>query len=214
MLAEPDIARGRSSLAPCDYQSKRGQSPTRLAVAPVSFRKSRPKGVLSLRRFSRDLRAAVYEFFRCAGILRANALWMTSSCGPRRVRGHSTKSDRVNPLMVVVAQLVRAPVCGTGGRGFDPPQPPHYVTTVGTSGGRLLCDGCMSNPGVRSRCALRATPIKRPLVHLAVVCFVTGVCRTRGFDPAPRIRSSYINYWMNARFFLSIFSCDYGFLYR
>ena len=27
--------------------------------------------------------------------------------------------------MVAVAQLVRAPVCGTGGRGFKSPQPPH-----------------------------------------------------------------------------------------
>ena len=30
-----------------------------------------------------------------------------------------------NDLMVAVAQLVRAPVCGTGGRGFKSPQPPH-----------------------------------------------------------------------------------------
>ena len=27
--------------------------------------------------------------------------------------------------MAVVAQLVRAPVCGTGGRGFETPQSPH-----------------------------------------------------------------------------------------
>ncbi len=27
--------------------------------------------------------------------------------------------------MVGVAQLVRAPVCGTGGRGFESPYPPH-----------------------------------------------------------------------------------------
>ena len=27
--------------------------------------------------------------------------------------------------MVVVAQLVRAPGCGPGGRGFKSPQPPH-----------------------------------------------------------------------------------------
>ena len=27
--------------------------------------------------------------------------------------------------MVGVAQLVRAPVCGTGGRGFNPLRPPH-----------------------------------------------------------------------------------------
>ena len=28
--------------------------------------------------------------------------------------------------MVAVAQLVRALVCGTRGRGFDPPQPPQH----------------------------------------------------------------------------------------
>lgn len=30
--------------------------------------------------------------------------------------------------MVAVAQLVRALVCGTGGRGFETPQPPHSFT--------------------------------------------------------------------------------------
>jgi len=30
-------------------------------------------------------------------------------------------------FMVVVAQLVRAPVCGTGGRGFEPHLPPRKV---------------------------------------------------------------------------------------
>ena len=29
--------------------------------------------------------------------------------------------------MVAVAQLVRALVCGTGGRGFKSPQPPHPI---------------------------------------------------------------------------------------
>ena len=29
--------------------------------------------------------------------------------------------------MVAVAQLVRALVCGTGGRGFKSPQPPHCM---------------------------------------------------------------------------------------
>tara|TARA_B000000441_G_scaffold83485_1_gene56959 strand:+ start:118 stop:237 length:120 start_codon:yes stop_codon:yes gene_type:complete len=28
--------------------------------------------------------------------------------------------------VVAVAQLVRALVCGTGGRGFKSPQPPHF----------------------------------------------------------------------------------------
>ena len=30
-------------------------------------------------------------------------------------------------ILVAVAQLVRAPVCGTGGRGFKSPQPPHQL---------------------------------------------------------------------------------------
>lgn len=30
--------------------------------------------------------------------------------------------------MVDVAQLVRAPVCGTGGRGFEPHYPPHSIS--------------------------------------------------------------------------------------
>ena len=29
--------------------------------------------------------------------------------------------------MVAVAQLVRAPGCGPGGRGFKSPQPPHFL---------------------------------------------------------------------------------------
>ena len=31
----------------------------------------------------------------------------------------------MNKQMVDVAQLVRAPVCGTGGRGFESPRPPQ-----------------------------------------------------------------------------------------
>ena len=32
--------------------------------------------------------------------------------------------------MVTVAQLVRAPVCGTGGRGFDTHQSPIHLVNV------------------------------------------------------------------------------------
>ncbi len=32
--------------------------------------------------------------------------------------------------MVAVAQLVRALVCGTGGRGFKSPQPPHSIKLI------------------------------------------------------------------------------------
>ena len=32
--------------------------------------------------------------------------------------------------MVAVAQLVRALVCGTGGRGFKSPQPPHLFSYI------------------------------------------------------------------------------------
>ncbi len=35
--------------------------------------------------------------------------------------------------MVAVAQLVRALVCGTGGRGFKSPQPPHFNIIVFSS---------------------------------------------------------------------------------
>ena|GEM_PF-1764578 len=28
--------------------------------------------------------------------------------------------------VAIVAQLVRAPVCGTGGRGFETPRSPHF----------------------------------------------------------------------------------------
>ena len=34
--------------------------------------------------------------------------------------------------MVGVAQLVRAPVCGTGGRGFNPLRPPHSMRKKNT----------------------------------------------------------------------------------
>lgn len=29
--------------------------------------------------------------------------------------------------VAIVAQLVRAPVCGTGGRGFEPRRSPHFL---------------------------------------------------------------------------------------
>ena len=31
-------------------------------------------------------------------------------------------------IMAIVAQLVRAPVCGTGGRGFKSRRSPHFLT--------------------------------------------------------------------------------------
>ena len=33
--------------------------------------------------------------------------------------------------MVDIAQLVRAPVCGTGGRGFESHFPPHFKLNIG-----------------------------------------------------------------------------------
>ena len=43
--------------------------------------------------------------------------------------GGSSPSGRMIycPFVVTVAQLVRAPVCGTGGRGSDPRQSPQHV---------------------------------------------------------------------------------------
>ena len=54
---------------------------------------------------------------------------------------------RVPARMVAVAQLVRAPVCGTGGRGFETPRSPH----------------ASAEPGGPSLAALRV----RLLFHLA-----------------------------------------------
>ena len=45
---------------------------------------------------------------------------------PGRFRGH----------MAIVAQLVRAPVCGTGGRGFETPRSPHLLPKPGQPPGR------------------------------------------------------------------------------
>ena len=45
--------------------------------------------------------------------------WVGGSIPPGRASVYSS--------MVDVAQLVRAPVCGTGGRGFEPHYPPHFV---------------------------------------------------------------------------------------
>ena len=42
----------------------------------------------------------------------------------RNYHAFSLLQDAINGLMVVVAQLVRAPDCGSGGRGFESPQPP------------------------------------------------------------------------------------------
>ena len=42
-----------------------------------------------------------------------------------RVSG-SIPLEATNSFMVDVAQLVRAPVCGTGGREFESHLPPHY----------------------------------------------------------------------------------------
>ena len=38
------------------------------------------------------------------------------------------KSFRISNYMVVIAQLVRASVCGTEGRGFEPHSPPREVS--------------------------------------------------------------------------------------
>ncbi len=40
-------------------------------------------------------------------------------------RAAAAASQRL--FMAIVAQLVRAPVCGTGGRGFETPLSPHLA---------------------------------------------------------------------------------------
>ena len=42
----------------------------------------------------------------------------------------TTVSARGYGYVAIVAQLVRAPVCGTGGRGFEPPRSPHYLPSM------------------------------------------------------------------------------------
>ncbi len=44
----------------------------------------------------------------------------------------------LNTRVVVVAQLDRAPDCGSGGRGFESPQPPFKPTTVRLGVGRVV----------------------------------------------------------------------------
>ena len=44
-------------------------------------------------------------------------------------------------FMVAVAQLVRALVCGTGGRGFKSPQPPHFSEIF-----KAKCNQLQGNP--------------------------------------------------------------------
>lgn len=43
--------------------------------------------------------------------------------------------------MVIVAQLVRAPVCGTGGRGFKSLQSPYLAFDAQKAGN--LCEYCL-----------------------------------------------------------------------
>ena len=43
-----------------------------------------------------------------------------SGCGTGEARRSGTH-------VAIVAQLVRAPVCGTGGRGFEPHRSPHFL---------------------------------------------------------------------------------------
>ena len=60
--------------------------------------------------------------------LRRSAPHSTDSRNPRG-KGNSSalsvlKVIKALTITVAVAQLVRAPDCGSGGRGFEPPQPP------------------------------------------------------------------------------------------
>ena len=56
--------------------------------------------------------------------------------------------------MVVVAQLVRAPGCGPGGRGFDPHQSPHKA--------KAPREGCFCFMGNRCRGSNRGGAEKQP----------------------------------------------------
>ena len=50
--------------------------------------------------------------------------------------------------MVDVAQLVRAPVCGTGGRGFKSRHPPQMIFSDGYLIGDFLCLTHIKTPGI------------------------------------------------------------------
>ena len=44
--------------------------------------------------------------------------------------GESSEGGTLLVSMVGVAQLVRAPGCGPGGRGFETPRPPHSLAGI------------------------------------------------------------------------------------
>ena len=54
--------------------------------------------------------------------------------------------------MVGIAQLVRAPDCGSGGREFDSHYPPHFYKATEPSGKAVDCNSLIpsSNLGVAS----------------------------------------------------------------
>ena len=53
--------------------------------------------------------------------------------------------------MVDVAQLVRAPLCGSGGRGFKSRHPPHICSPELFSSGDLLCSSSVETAPVSGR---------------------------------------------------------------
>ena len=86
---------------------------------------------------------------------------------------HSDQHDKLKiPLTVGVAQLGRAPDCGSGGRGFESHHPPHtkqktykiqdedaVVVLADTHAGTFLCSAGQSPPTSRGEAetSVRAT---------------------------------------------------------
>ena len=114
--------------------------------------------------------AGEFDFRRLEGIIMAlrgwagcGAVWLARVPWEHEVGG-SNPPTPTRPTVVVVAQLVRAPDCGSGGRGFESPQPPQRravsarglrrpfcVLDLPSDATRYDCSGARRRRGVAAR---------------------------------------------------------------
>ena len=80
------------------------------------------------------------------------AVWLARVPWEHEVGG-SNPPTPTRPTVVVVAQLVRAPDCGSGGRGFESPQPPQRRAVSARRLGRPCCVLDLPNEGTRYDCS-------------------------------------------------------------